>query len=356
MKTPSIILIYICLCLTTWGQQTRSHTTDSVNFDIIIEHFKTPKYPIGNLRVEISDNPIAFHINEIALKKPIDDKFPVSYSVIYQDRLISLFDPGVFVCHSLSTMNRDSEFEKILNTKKFQYHWLLDNKLVGISDGKYYVLNLRNNWVEYLTFVPFTHQPKLFEDSSYISFFDDHGEWGGTVYFYNKTTEKIFFTEANSAKSILKKDNKYYVLSSLGHAFGFARLTEIANPDKLSQIEFEKVNKTVNGEALGYTDKSNASKKIFNWQGIEILSSFIYLNKTIYLVYWNDVTFLAEIENNIIKVVNPLLNKGIYSHNPIATSYGDLVLINMDFYGIAREREVSCIIIKNNKITKLDWK
>jgi hypothetical protein len=275
--------------------------------------------------------------------------------VIYQNKLISLFEQGKFVCHSISTLKRDKSFENKLNTKKFQYHWLIDSKLVGISNGKYYYLNKEDKWIEYSHDLPFTNQPKLFEDESYISFRDCFGEWGGTVYFFNKNNKKIFYTEATCANSILKRENKYFVLSHLGHMLGSAELKEISNPEKLSQVDIKKINKTVKGEALGYLDKSHASKKVFNWDYIQIFSSFKYENRTFYLVYYESETFLAEINNNTIYLVNPLFNNGFYTHQPITTSYDKTVLINLDFYMIGGEREISCIIIKDNKFIKLDW-
>lgn len=366
MKIVSTYFILLTFCLTACGQTKPKQTDNSVKFDTIVKHFKERNYsqdtinlPLihqdKNYNIVISDNPIAFDLKETVLKNPIDGKYPISYSVIYQDKLVSLFEPGTFVCHSIPTLSRDTEFERRVNTKKFQYHWLLDNKLVGISDGKYYFLNQDNVWVAYTVSVPFTRQPKLFEDNDYISFCDCHGEWGGTVYFYNKTTKKTYFTEATCANSILKKENEYLVLSHLGHGGGSTELKAISYPDKLSSIDLKNANRTFQGQALGYTDSSKATKKNFDYYNIQIFSSFVLQGRTIYLVNWRDETFLAEIINNTIEIVNPLFNREVYTHDPVTTNYDNTILMNLDFYGIAREREVSCIIIKDNQLIKLDW-
>lgn len=366
MKTVTIFLILLTFYLTVNGQEIKTLAHNSKMFDTILKHFKeynysqdTIKLPLvhqnKNYKIEISDNPISLDLKEVVLKNPTDNKYPISYSIIYQDKIISLFEPGIFVCHSIPALKRRAEFEKKLNTKKFQYHWLLDNKLVGLSDGNYYYLNSENIWQDYTSSIPFTSQPKLFEDSNYISFCDCHGEWGGTVYFYNKATEKIYFTEATCANSILMKDNKYFILSKLGHKMGHSDLKTIANPDKLSSTNLQSINKRFQGEALGYSDKSNEIKTIFKYSEIEIFSSFVYQGRTIYLVYWGNETFLAEIVENTFKIVNPLFNREFYTHNPVTSSYGKTILINMDFYGIAKKREVSCIIISDNQLIKLDW-
>lgn len=353
-------------CLVSCGQTKKGQPDELVDFTEIIQLIKKVTEPIvegkdtfffvtGEYKLEISDNPIFFEIKEIVLKNPFDNKFPVSFSVIYQNRLISLFEQGKFVCHTIPSMERDVEFENIINTKKIEYHWIIDGKLIGRTKDKYYFLDTNNEWSKYENFIPLKNRPKLFEDNNYIVFCDCHGEWGGTVYFYNKSTEKIYFTEATCANSVLKKDDKYFVLSHLGHGMGSADLKSIGLPDNLSQTSIDKVNTTYKGEALGYTDKSAEPKIAFDYYFLQIFSSFIYQGRTIYMVHWYNKTFLAEIENDTIKVVNPLFNNDLYTHDPITATYENIVLMNLDFYGIAGDREVSCIIITDKQFIKLDW-
>jgi hypothetical protein len=292
------------------------------------------------------------------LKNPYNDHFPISFSVIYQNRIVSLFEPGNFVCHFIPSMDRDTILEKTLNTKQFQYHWLISGKLVGYSGEKYYYLNSDNKWIGYNDTMPIKNQPKLFEDETYISFCDCNGEWGGTVYFYNKASRKVYFTEATCANTIRKQGDKYLVLSDMAHMTGSSKLIEIDNPDALSQIKLKNIIKsTEEKNALGYSDNSGAAKKVFRYQGILFLSSFTYRDRTIYLTYWRNETFLAEIENNAVKIVNPLFNREFFSHNPVTTLYDDMIFINLDFYNRYDHecRERSCILINNNQLIKLNW-
>jgi len=366
MKIVSTYLILLPLCLTAYGQIDSKNTINSVNFDTIIEHFKKENYTMDTIdlplihkreayKILISNNPIALDLKEIALKNPIDSKYPISYSIIYQDKLVSLFEPGTFVCHSVPDLVRDKEFENRINTRKFQYHWLLENKLVGISEGKYYYLNEENNWLDYKDHVPFNSQPKLFEDTNYISFCDCQGEWGGTVYFYDKITKKTHFTEATCANSILKRDNIYLVLSHLGHGGGSTELKAIASPEKLSSVDINDAANPNKWHTLGYADTSKAAETVFDYYSVLIFSSFVFQNRTLYLVYWRKETFLAEIVDNEIQIVNPLFNTKLYTHHPVTTNYDNTILMNLDFYGIVEEREVSCIIIQDNQLIKLDW-
>jgi hypothetical protein len=366
MKKVIISFVFVIGNLTVYCQQ-------PVKFDTIIKHINnlynrfpsssdSVKLPVvfkhDDYKIEVSDNPISFDMKEIKLKNPYSDNFPISFSVIYQNRIISLFEPGKFVCHLIPSMDRDISLEKTLNTKQFQYHWLINNKLVGYSEGKYYYLNSDNQWIRYKGLIPIKNQPKLFEDETYISFCDCNGEWGGTVYFYNKASQKVYFTKATCANTIFKQGDKYFVLSQLAHMTGRSTLIEIDNPDALSQIKLKNINKPFEEQtALGYSDNSGVAKKIFDYYGILFLSSFTYQDRIIYLTNWRDKTFFAEIDNNAIKIINPLFNEEFYSHNPVTTSYDHMIFINLDSYNRYDHeyREKSCILINNNQLIKINW-
>ena len=312
------------------------------------------------IKVEISDNPIMLKTKEIILENPYRNGYPVSYSVIYQDRLVSLFESGQFVCYSIPSMQRDLLFEEKINTKNFDYHWVIGDRLVGISKEQYYYLDSDNKWIRNKEYFPLINQPILFEDASYIVFSDCEGEFGGTVYFYNKATQKIYCTYATCAYTVYMKEGKYYVLTELLHMMGNSGLTEISNPDHLTPIDLETIRKHPRGRevrAIGYSDKSNASRNVFNFFEIGFLSTFDYNDRTIYLTHLPRLnrTFLAEVENNTIKIINPLFNSRFYYNEKVTTLYSNTILINGTHYQTARYREVSCVIIKGDEFIKIDW-
>jgi len=212
-----------------------------------------------------------------------------------------------------------------------------------------------SNWIKSKDSFPLKNQPKLFEDDEFIVYRDCHGEFGGTVYFYEKLTTKTFFTESTCANSVIKSKNGYEVLAKLGHGNGFSEIKMINDPRKLTLAKETEINTTVKGAALGYTDKSNAFEKKLDFYGVQIFSSFIWKNKELFIVHLADLTFIAEIKNNKIEIVNPLFFSDLYTHCPITSKYGEYTLMNLDHYGTGLEREISVLIIKGNKITKLDW-
>ena len=74
------------------------------------------------------------------------------------------------------------------------------------------------------------------------------------------------------------------------------------------------------------------------------------------MVFWRGATFLATFKNSCFSIVDPLFNGELYTHNPITTYYDDeITLINLDFYGKGKYREVSCVLIQGSRLTKIDW-
>lgn len=366
MKFAVVNLVVWACCLCACGKQTMQQPDISVKFDTIIRYFKTRNYTNDtirepfihqnrNFKIEISNKPVTLALQELILKNPIDSTYPMCYSVVYQSRLISLFEPGTFVCHSLSSFKRDTTFERIINTRRFQYQWIADKQLIGLSDGKYYYLSSEYIWLEYTTPFPLENQPKLFEDSTYIAFCDCRGEWGGTVYFYDKRTRKVYFTDATCANTVQKKDSTYLVLSQLPHEGIYSEHKSIVYPNKLSVSDLHAIQTASKGSILGFRDTSNASKVIFNYFTIGLYSSFAYQGRTLYLTHWRDATFLAELDNGTVSIVNPLFNSTIFTIHPITTVYDTSTVINLDSYHNAEWGEVSCIIIQNNRLIKLDW-
>jgi hypothetical protein len=369
------ILTFISFTSTVFAQD------KTVSFDKIVNAFKnsyndpfsgrkndsvniSSLYRTDHFNVSISEDPIALDTNHLVIKNPyytddFDDyddnyiNYPVSYSVIYDKKLISLFRTGKFVCHKLDNMERDFDFEKKLNSKKFKYHWIINDKLAAVVGGVIYVWN--DKWTILKTKFPFEKQPKLFEDSEFIVFGDCHGEWGGTIYFFDKVTGEIYFTESTCANSVFKKHNNYLVVAQLGHLTGSTEIKSIDNPRKLTKAKKSQIGKTKDGGALGYADKSEAYKKLLDFYGIQIFSTFNYQDRQLFIVRLNEMTFLTEIKGTEIQIVNPLFDKAFYTHQPVTTEYGNYTLVNLDFYGIARDKEVSVIIVGQNRLIKVDW-
>lgn len=382
-KTYNIATFLILCSFNFFGQNLKT-TNNSVKFEKeIITHFQNKEIEEegitrdllyksnmtgNNYDVCISNKPILFDISNIVIKNPYFSKntkklkedniyvknFPKSYSVIYEHSLISLFENGSFTCFELENFKRDISFEEKLNKRKFKYHWIVDEKLNALSGNNIYVWNGKD-WEKSSKDFPLKNKPKLFEDKKFIVYVDCHGKWGGTIYFYEKKTGETFFTDSTCANSVLKKEEGYQVLAHLEYEAGITEIKIIKDPRKLTKAYLNEINKTVDGEALGYIDESEEAKHIADFHGIQTFSSFLYKNRELYLVNLKDLTFIAEINENNIEIVHPLFSNDLYTHDSNTTKYGDYTLINLDNHGIGLDREISVIVIDENRIQKLDW-
>jgi hypothetical protein len=304
-------------------------------------------YPIGlnGTQIKFDDKKLDLNCKDIKLKNTFNGgEYPLSYSVLFKGHLVSLFEPGMFMCINLSNFKRDTEFEKILNVKKFDYHWLIQNRLIAKANGSNFELK-DNKWVSYNEALPLTNSPVLYQDEQYICYANCNGEFGGEVYFYNKQTKETHVTEATCAVTVYHENGKYYVLSNLGHMMGFTDLVEITDPEKLRI-------KTSNVKIMRDT---TGKKSLFSYQGIQLFSTFEINAQHYYLAYWFEMPFLARVENNVIYIADPLLGKEIYMHNAITTNYNGTTLITYSFYGESRERECASIIIDHGNFTRINW-
>ena len=379
MKKTLHIISILLISINLFGQ---SDSTLNIE-NKLIEHFKAHNWNDSiitkeslyktnltrdNFNVSISNNLIDFETKQIVIRNPyfsekLDESenekdytrnFPKSFSVIYQNNLIALFENGKFLCVDLNSLTRNSSFEQQLNSKKFDYHWIIDNKLIAQSGNQKMFWNGKK-WEKFKDELPLKNQPKLFDDNEFIVYRDCNGEWGGTIYFYEKSTGKTYFTESTCANTVTKAGEGYQVSSHLGHMSGSSEITLIPNPRKLTQAKPNEINTTLNGEALGYIDKSNAFIKKLDLYGIQIFSRFVNDNKELFIVNVADLTFIAKIKNNEVEIIHSLFFNDLYTHDPITTEYGEYTLINLDHYGIGLYREISTLIIIGNKITKIDW-
>ena len=314
-------------------------------------------YKTKDFNVTISKSPIYFETDQRLIKNPFftdefDDyvNYPVSYSTIYDNKLISLFRNGKFVVHDLEGYSRDTKFEDSLNSKKFSYHWVIDGKLYARRKNWIFsrlMVWSKGKWEKADINLPVENRPILFDDEKFIVFNDCFGEWGGTVYFYDRETENTYFTESRCSNSVYIEEGGYTVLAHLGHMIGSSEVKSIEEPNKLTEVK--------KGETLGYTDEYNGYEKSLDLNGIQLFSTFPFNERQVYLTHLNELSFLSEIQDSVIQIVHPLFDNDLYTHEPITKIYGNYTLINLDHWRTARDREVSVIIIEQNKITKLDW-
>ncbi|WEK34979.1 MAG: hypothetical protein P0Y53_21025 [Candidatus Pseudobacter hemicellulosilyticus] len=361
-------ILFVLTTLTLFSQQKKETNSYPPVFDSLISHYE---YYFGEeqpLQLPVLHNGPTYKLvlGQEALHLSLTDTvladtqqgYPLSYSVIFRDHIVSLFEPGKFYCYSLTTLSRNADLENKLNTRPFSYHWLLNNQLVARSGEDYYYFATDSTWkpVKH-PMIPYS-TPKLFEDEMYICYSSCSGEWGGTLYFYNKKNKQTYYTEATCANTVIKKEGKYYVLAHLGHMEGFTTLKMIKRPDLLPQLrKAPGRNDSIKYAGWpGNTIKENTyDSTIIDLMGVQFFSTFTINNRTVYLIHDDCRTFLAEKSGNTYTILHPLFNSALYTHEPVTTEYASAWLVNMDFGRIGKDREIALLLIRNNKITRINW-
>lgn len=342
-------------------QATGTKTVDTA-FNQLIRHFdqrnpfRKDTLQLPNLlvtekyRVTLADSALHLTKQHRILTNPFSaDKYPLSYSVLYQNNLISLFSPGYFACFSIDVWQRNLKLEKQLNTKRFERHWLVDGQLIGLAAGRCWQLTTDNKWRVYREPIPFGERPKLFEDPTYLVYNECNGEFGGRVFFFDKQTKKIHWMESTCAVWVRHSSAGYEVLSSLGHGMGSADKQLIGDPHSLPEWTGKPANKVTTANNL------NKTTTLFDIYGVQLFGGLTRANQLLYLAHLSDRTCLATLSGHTFTIVDALFNDGLYTHQPVTTNYNGVYLTNLDFYGIGRYREVSCLILNKDQVMLLDW-
>ena len=271
--------LFSCIILIVVFSSCNSQTLNKIDpdFNLLNQYFKKNNYvkdslafPLihqnDNYSIQFASQSLNLNKNEIQLSNPYSGgRFPLAFSLLFDGHLITLFDNGKFACHNLTNFKRNLQFEELLNRRKFDYAWIIDGSIVAKYNYEFFQFDRNNLWTEYKNAVPFCKKdlpfdckPKLFEDNQYLVYQKCEGEFGGAVFFYNKQTGKTYQTQTSCSNSIIKKGNKYQVLSHLGHMSGSSDLQVINNLDDLKETPHVP--------------------KLFDYWGIQTFASFLFRN------------------------------------------------------------------------------
>jgi len=257
----------------------------------------------------------------------------------------------VFVINS-GTGLIDPSYQDNSKDVKLKDLLLKNDSLIGLSNTKnHYYLN-KNEWIplkETLGNSP------IFEDDKYVVISTCSGEWGGSLYFRDKKTNKLYECESTCTVSLVKKDSKYYVTASLGHLSGFTDLFEIDDPSKLKVYNRDEIlKKKANAKKKKITyvsyvgeDESRSEEgktQLADSIGVVAVSSFLYNSNFFYLVAKHGRTFITSIQNKKLVTLDEIELKTDY-YTSINRNYPDQTICNF------RDDETSGFIaIQNNKI------
>ncbi len=157
----------------------------------------------------------------------------------------------------------------------------------------------------------------LYSDTTYEVWKTCSGEWGGTVYFKNKKTEKIYCAKATCPVSVDKINNNYYISNSLSHLLGNSDIMEITDPEKMEQTPKIPL---YHPDIITREYESHSSKgteKLIDSSGIIIMSSFVYKQKlySILLNHNANQVTISELRDNKFYTIQEI-DKDLFSDTP----------------------------------------
>lgn len=310
--------------------------------DFIVEH-TTIQNPFYNKKYELSEH-----------ERTRIKNYPKSYSVIYSNHIISLLENGRLACFNLINYDRNLDFESKINTKKFDYHWLINGKLTTQVGDSFFIWE-DAQWIKLEKEYPFKNKPILFSDEEFIVFSDCFGEWGGSIYFYEIQTEKVYYENSTCANTVWKTINGYQVLSNLTHGGGSTNIMQIPDPTKLYEIAADKIGVSNNYQIVDSTLQSRFTTKTLDIYGGLLYARFGYYRDDIFLGEVENLFFLCKITNNNLRIIYPFFREDFFSHDPITQKYGDYYLMNRTFYGKGLNREVGFLLFKDNRLQSISW-
>jgi len=336
---------------------------------------------------------------KLELVKEITDlkiNFNPESTILYDKYLLlfgkdSLFNYNL-VAIDLNTNQIDTTYSNQIFNKNISYLLLKNDTLISFFKNEnkwknwnngWNIYNLNNEWF-YTDYKEFEEVIYLFEDENFVVFSLDIGEFGGTVNFYNKKTDKLFACEIYGVNFCDKVNNEYLINGSLAHMDGSIEIIKIENPEKLHYMpdslniyKHEKIGKYYdylekcnsellpdtlkNPENLNYEMFKLSSQIISNKLGLKTIidtsgllsyATFSYDNHIIHFI--QDTTlFIGTFKNDSLFVLDDLYKENFFTYNYSSQIYKNYKLLNFNYWkrNIKSEKLI-CLIMIGNKLKR----
>ncbi|WP_420573695.1 hypothetical protein [Kordia sp.] len=225
------------------------------------------------------------------------------------------FDDGYVVStknNELYYLNTDFQIDEV-RTKEIQpnidaeYFYVYRGKmLLAISyedDDPTYFLNENAKW----TLLDFEESDAIFyEDETYIVTTICHGEFGGTVFFKHKKTNKIYSCKATCLVDISKSEDAYYLTTNLAHMIGFSEIIKVNDPTKLKALgDREATNNWWMKAGMSHEELKKGTEIMLDTTNVLTFDSFI-INDKVYTMHESsseDFAFSILNPNIVLSIV-----------------------------------------------------
>jgi hypothetical protein len=285
--------------------------------------------------------------------------------------LLCLQDNGKIIVLD-TAYKRQTHLEEKLNNVTYSYLATLNDTVFVGKEKKIYFLDTNFNqtqldrlWLK--TPKPYETKDFLYQDSLYYVSGCCAGEWGGSVFFFNKKTERVYSYPATCPAQVLRFKNEYIVCNYLEHIGLSMSFLAIKNPDKIYELKEDSLKNfcnwhiTVDSIKEGYWNKkSDDNVRYYKSYDVMPLGTFSYQDSLYSILYTDSSTVLAVHRKDTVLTREILLDKPLRFHQ--STKYplkNKTVFLYRLTEGSAfaaymrRGNQTGLVIIEGNMITIL---
>jgi len=295
----------------------------------------------------------------------------ISSAVYYAGHILCLQeDSKLFVLDTAFNfvVSLTAKFSKL----KFQSLHSYNDTILLLTDKDFFYLDTGFELKQYKN-KNFKYGIPAYNDSTYYVYGCSVGEFGGSVFFLNKQSNKTYSYPATAVQQVLKFKDNYIVSSFLAHMSGFSDYLSIKDPTKLYELKDEKQKTFCNWYMEVDSIRDRKRSDTITPPGVKYYAdkfttrtmvTFSY-NDILYSIYCTDsATILAKHVNFKLIPVDTLLRKKIpfqdaashLTNNIVLTAYRESWATSDTNDKIINYQNTGLIFIKDNRITFLEFK
>lgn len=254
----------------------------------------------------------------------------VQKTFFYRNHYFSITDGGKFLCLT-DHFSIDSGLTEKMNQTHFEYVDMYADTLFAINtrgtDSKVYYLD--NDW-QWQPGARLSNLKTLFEDKSFQITSCCFGEFGGSVFFREIATNRVYSCPATCAIAVNKLGSSYFITSVLNHMDESSSIIKVDNPLELYELIsgshknscnwwYDLINEArrlSSSEHDIYTSMmqnfSKGTDTILDSSGVLISTSFVFADQLYHILPKENKLIIGKIQADSIIPVDTLLKFAPY--------------------------------------------
>ncbi|WP_336518007.1 hypothetical protein [Pollutibacter soli] len=263
-------------------------------------------------------------------------------------------------------MNRVYSLEERFNNYKTSYLFTFEDTVFLATDDETFFIDKDFNLRKYEK-VRRIYGNFLYDDSSYYVYACCAGEFGGSVFFRDKATNKTYSYFATCARQVVRFKGQYVVCNNLAHLGRSMSFLFVPNPQHLYELKEEKMknhcNWYVDVDSLKNRGEINPTGGVKSNYSYDLMSLVSFgVGDSLYSVVCSDTsTFIAVHKNDTVFERQRLFNRTIDFHDSRFIQAGRklVCLFNLSEGSpfaayLTRGRKSGMVVIDGNNIDFLD--